>query len=233
MLISGVQKFTMLDFPEHTSAIVFTPGCNMRCGYCHNKEFVLPEELKKIANSFIDEKIIFNFLESRKGLLDGLVISGGEPTLHKDLKNFILKVREMGFKIKLDTNGAKFEVLKELVDKGLLDYVAMDIKSSFAQYTSLVGNMVDVKEIERSMNFLKENNVDYEFRTTFVEQIHSDEIIKDMLEMLKGSEKYFLQSFRPGITLDDNFCNYNAFSKEKMLELKKMFGKSIKMVDIR
>ncbi len=233
MLISGVQKFTMLDFPEHTSAIVFTPGCNMRCGYCHNREFVLPEEIKKISCSFIDEKIIFNFLKKRKGLLDGLVISGGEPTLQKDLKSFIEKVRELGFKIKLDTNGANFEVLKDLVESGLLDYVAMDVKTSLSKYNELVGSLINIKDVESSIKFLKESRVPYEFRTTLVKEVHSTEIIEDMKKLLSGSDKYFLQSFRSGNTLEEKFSSYNAFSKGKMIELKNEFSKCIKKVDIR
>ncbi len=233
MLISGVQKFTMLDFPEHTSAIVFTPGCNMRCGYCHNKEFVLPEEIKKISSSFIDEKIVFNFLEKRKGLLDGLVISGGEPTLQRDLKSFIEKVRNLGFKIKLDTNGARFEVLKDLVESGLLNYVAMDVKTSLSKYNELVGPLIKVQDIENSINFLKENRVPYEFRTTFIKEVHSTEIIEDIKKLLSGSDKYFLQSFRSANTLEEKFQCYNAFSKGEMIELKNEFAKFIKKVDIR
>lgn len=233
MLISGIQKFTLLDFPEHTSAIVFTPGCNMRCGYCHNKEFVLPSELKKISSSFIKDDIIFNFLETRKGLLDGLVISGGEPTLQKDLKKFVIKVRKMGFKIKLDTNGARFYILKMLIDEKLLDYVAMDVKTSLNKYNDLVGPFININDIKSSIDFLKKNNVPYEFRTTFIKEVHNDEIIKDMKKMLSGSDKYFLQYFRSANTLNEAFRDYNAFPKLEMNKLMNKFNKNIKKVYIR
>ncbi len=233
MLISGIQKFTMLDFPEHTSAIVFTPGCNMRCGYCHNKEFVLPEELKKISKGFISEDAVFNFLKERKGLLDGLVISGGEPTIQKDLKNFIIKVREIGFKIKLDTNGANFDVLKDLIYSNLLDYVAMDVKTSFSAYNELVGNYIDIENIKSSIEFLKKNYIEYEFRTTFLKEIHTENIIEEMKEMLNGGKRYFLQSFRPANVLDSKFVKFSPFTKEEMQNLRGEFSKSIQSVNVR
>ncbi|PIR76985.1 MAG: anaerobic ribonucleoside-triphosphate reductase activating protein, partial [Candidatus Magasanikbacteria bacterium CG10_big_fil_rev_8_21_14_0_10_38_6] len=142
MVISGVQPFTLLDFPEKTACIIFTAGCNFRCGYCHNPEFVLPEKIQQIKTSFIDEETIYSFLQKRKGLLDGVVISGGEPTMMGDLPAFIRNIKELGFLVKLDTNGNRPLVLQHLLDEGLLDYVAMDVKTSLVNYADLVGDCV-------------------------------------------------------------------------------------------
>ena len=211
MLISGVQPFTLLDYPDKVAAIIFTPGCNMRCRFCHNKEFVLPEEIKKMRPSFISEKTILNFLSTRKGKLDGLVISGGEPTIQPDLKQFIIKVREMGFLVKLDTNGNLPNVLKDLVHEKLVDYVAMDVKTTLTNYTELVGNMADPVKIKESIDFLKENLVSYEFRATMIEDIHTEQIVNEMAQLLAGAHTLYIQTFRPEVTLDP------AFKKKKSL----------------
>lgn len=234
MLISGVQKFTMLDYPEKIAAIIFTPGCNMRCGFCHNKEFVLPKEIKKIKPSFIPQKAVLNFLESRKGKLDGVVISGGEPTVQPNLKQFINKVREMGFLVKLDTNGNLPDVLKDLVNNGLLDYVAMDVKTTLANYESLVGNLVKPDNIKESINFLKKGSVPYEFRTTVIDEIHTNELIKEMAELMRGADKLYLQKFRPETTLSPEFENKKPIPDKKMQEFIEIFEKTnIKKVDLR
>jgi len=223
MLISGVQKFTMLDYPEKVAAIIFTPGCNMRCKFCHNKEFVLPKEIKKIRPSFIPEKAVLNFFESRKGKLDGIVISGGEPTLQPDLRQFIEKVRKMGFLVKLDTNGNLPDIMKELVNDGLVDYVAMDVKTTLDNYESLVGNLANPDNIKESIDFLKKGNVPYEFRTTVIDGVHTKAIIKEMAQLLNGADKLYLQKFRPETTLDPKFENKKPISDNKMREFITIF----------
>ncbi|HIP49863.1 MAG TPA: anaerobic ribonucleoside-triphosphate reductase activating protein [Candidatus Pacebacteria bacterium] len=234
MLISGVQKFTMLDYPEKIAAIIFTPGCNMRCGFCHNKEFVLPKEIKKIKPSFIPQKAVLNFLESRKGKLDGVVISGGEPTVQPNLKQFINKVREMGFLVKLDTNGNLPDVLKDLVNNGLLDYVAMDVKTTLANYESLVGNLVKPDNIKESIDFLKKGSVPYEFRTTVIDEIHTNELIKEMAELMRGADKLYLQKFRPETTLSPEFENKKPIPDKKMQDFIEMFqDANIQKVSVR
>jgi len=234
MLISGVQKFTMLDYPKKVAAIIFTPGCNMRCGFCHNKEFVLPEEIKKMRPSFIPEKAVLNFLERRKGKLDGIVISGGEPTVQPDLRQFIQKVREMGFLVKLDTNGNLPDVIKNLVNDKLVDYVAMDVKTTLDNYEGLVGKMANPQNIKENINFLKQGSVPYEFRTTVIDEIHTNEIIKEMAELMRGADKLYLQKFRPETTLDPEFENKKPLSNKKMQEYIKIFKKAdIHTVDIR
>ncbi len=205
MLISGIQPFTLLDYPDKVAAIIFTPGCNMRCRFCHNKEFVLPEEIAKIRKSFIAEKTVLNFLRSRKGKLDGVVISGGEPTVQPNLRQFITKVRAMGFLVKLDTNGNLPDVLKNLVKDKLVDYVAMDVKTTPDRYKALVGDLVHPDKVVESIAFLKKNRIPYEFRTTLIAGEHTPKVIKDMAKLLAGADTLYLQTFRPETTLDPAF----------------------------
>lgn len=234
MLISGVQKFTMLDYPEKVAAIIFTPGCNMRCRFCHNKEFVLPDEIKKLQPSFIPEKAVLNFLKSRQNKLDGVVISGGEPTVQPNLKQFIKKVREMNFLVKLDTNGNLPDVLKDLIQDGLVDYVAMDVKTTLEEYPNLVGDLVNTKNIKESINFLKKGTVLYEFRTTVIDEVHTTVMVKEMAKLLKDSDKLYIQKFRPETTLDPKFENKKPLPNKKMKEFIKIFKKAnIKTVAIR
>jgi pyruvate formate lyase activating enzyme len=234
MLISGVQPLTLLDYPDKVAAIIFTPGCNMRCRFCHNKEFVLPEEIVKIRSSFISEKTILNFLASRVGKLDGLVISGGEPTVQPDLREFITKVRDMGFLVKLDTNGNLPQTLKELVSKKLVDYVAMDVKTTLDRYNDLVGEMAQPAKIKESIEFLKEGSVPYEFRTTLIDGVHTEGIIREMANLLHGADKLYLQTFRPEVTLDSAFEKKRPIQEKEMEKFADIFRKEyIKLVEIR
>ena len=196
-MICGLQKMTLLDFPGKIACTVFLGGCNFRCPFCHNSELFLhqPEKLMEDAD-------FFAFLRSRKGLLDGVCVSGGEPTLYKDLPEFLGKIKELGFLVKLDTNGSRPDVVKELVRKQLVDYIAMDVKNSPAMYAQTVGlEKMDLTPIEESLRFLLSSNVDYELRTTLVSQLHTTASIQDMGVWL-GSlvtglkpKRLFLQSF--------------------------------------
>ncbi len=233
MLISGIQKFTLLDFPGKIACIIFTGGCNYRCKFCHNPEFVLPEELQKIASSFIPEEAVLHFLQERRGLLDGVVITGGEPTIMPDLESFIMKVRELGFAVKLDSNGNHPEVLKSLVKKGLVDYVAMDFKTSIPMYQSLVGTGSNEEKILESIRFLKEGNVPYEFRSTLISEVHTKAILEIMKETMKGADRLYLQTFRNGITLDQSFSTYHAFSHNEMEKIADIFRTVVPEVYIR
>lgn len=233
MLISGIQQYTLLDYPQKIACIIFTPGCNFRCGYCHNPEFVLPEKIIQIKDSFIPEEAFFNFLERRKNLLDGVVISGGEPTLMPNLISFIEKIKNLGFLIKLDTNGNRPEILEEVIKKNLVNYVAMDVKTSLDNYPDLVGKFVKTEHIKRSMDLLKLGIVDYEFRTTLIAEIHSEIILKKMIDLLAGAKRFFLQTFRPSTTLDPKFENYHAFSLKKIKQISELFKPHIKEVEIR
>lgn len=212
MIISGIQRFTMLDFPDRTACIVFTPGCNIRCKFCHNPEFVLPELLRKIKDSFIKPEAIFHFLEKRKGLLDGVVISGGEPTMMPDLPDFVRQIKERGFAVKLDTNGTKPEIIQTMLEQKLLDYIAMDVKASTETYSQLVGPRVDTNAIKKSIALIKESGIRYEFRTTIIKEFHTPEILEGIAELVDGASQYYLQTFRPQHTLDPSFGAYHGFT---------------------
>lgn len=196
-MICGLQKMTLLDFPGKVACTVFLGGCNFRCPFCHNSELFMgkPEKL-------MDNEEFFKFLSTRKGLLDGVCVSGGEPTLYKDLPEFMAKIKEMGFLVKLDTNGSRPEIVKQLVAEGLVDYIAMDVKNSPAMYARTVGlETMDLAPVEESLRFLIDGNVDYELRTTLVSQLHDEASILDMGVWLGGivpgkkPKKLFLQSF--------------------------------------
>ena len=196
-MICGLQKMTLLDFPGKIACTVFLGGCNFRCPFCHNSELFMGKPKK-----LMEEEAFFKFLQSRQGLLDGVCVSGGEPTLYPGLPDFLAKIKELGFLVKLDTNGSRPGVAKALVEKGLVDYIAMDVKNSPAMYAQTIGlETVDLAPIEESLRFLLDGHVDYELRTTLVSQLHSAQSIQDMGEWLtslvteKKPTKLFLQSF--------------------------------------
>ena len=214
MIIQGLQKLTLLDYPGHVACTVFTAGCNMRCPFCHNAGLVT-----HIDNSnHYNEEEFFSFLRKRKGILDGVCITGGEPLLQKDITDFIKRIKELGFAVKLDTNGSFPEKLFELIDEGLLDYVAMDIKNTPDKYGATVGvDGFDVTPILKSIEILKEGRVDYEFRTTVVEEYHADTDFSEIGKMLEGAKKYFLQQFKDsGDIIGEGLT---APDKEKMLKM--------------
>ena len=191
MQIYGLQKLTLLDFPRKNACTIFTGGCNFRCPFCHNGDLVLGN-LPEPINT--DE--LFAFLKKRSGVLDGVCITGGEPLLNPDIDSFIKEIRKLGYLIKLDTNGSNPEYLKNLVEQGLVDYVAMDIKNSKDAYPKTVGiDNFDVSPISESVEFLKNSKTDYEFRTTIVKEFHTEDDIMKIGEWLKDSKKYFLQNF--------------------------------------
>ena len=196
-MICGLQKMTLLDFPGKIACTVFLGGCNFRCPFCHNSELFMgkPEKL-------MEDEEFFKFLKSRKGLLDGVCVSGGEPTLYKNLPEFLARIKELGFLVKLDTNGSRPEVVRELVEKNLVDYIAMDVKNSPAMYAQTVGlETMDLAPVEESLRFLIGGNVPYELRTTLVSQLHTEASIQDMGQWLHSlvtgmkPKKLFLQSF--------------------------------------
>lgn len=192
MLIKGLQKLTLLDYPGKTACTIFTGSCNFRCPFCHNSELVLaPSDVESIP---IDE--VFAFLEKRRTLLDGVCITGGEPTLQSDLIEFIGKIKSFGYAIKLDTNGYEPEKLKEIIDSGMVDYIAMDIKSSPRNYARASGiEGLDFSRIERSVKLIAASGIEHEFRTTVVHPLHSKQDFIEIGRWLKGEERYFLQQF--------------------------------------
>lgn len=188
----GLQKLTLLDYPGNMACTVFTGGCNFRCPFCHNRSLVFLNE----NDSEISTSDILDYLETRSKVLDGVCITGGEPLLHKGIRTFIEKVRNLGLKVKLDTNGSNFTVLKQLIDDGLVDYVAMDIKNSPEKYQETIGLQgYDLGEIEKSKNYLLENHVEYEFRTTVVKEFHDIADFENIGKWIKGARHYYLQNF--------------------------------------
>lgn len=205
MLISALTPLTLLDFPEKTACIVFTTGCNFRCGYCHNAEFVLPEKIKQYKN-FVEENNFFAFLDKRKNLLDGVVICGGEPTIHADLPEFCAKIKAKNFLVKLDTNGSNPKMLQNLLDKKLVDFVAMDIKAPLDEYEMMSGVVISSSFIQESINIIIEKAPDYEFRTTCISWFHTSERLEKIKKSLVGAKKHVLQDCRPQNTLLPDFC---------------------------
>lgn len=188
----GLQKLTLLDYPGNMACTVFTGGCNFRCPFCHNRSLVFLNE----NDSEISTSDILDYLETRSKVLDGVCITGGEPLLHKGIRTFIEKVRSLGLKVKLDTNGSNFAALKQLIDDGLVDYVAMDIKNSPEKYQETIGLQgYDLGEIEKSKNYLLENHVEYEFRTTVVKEFHDIADFENIGKWIKGARHYYLQNF--------------------------------------
>ena len=208
MLIGGLQKTTFIDFPKKIAAIVFTLGCNFRCPYCHNPELV--KEYSKI----ISEESILEFLKTRINKLDGVVVTGGEPCLQKDLPNFLKKLKDMNFLVKLDTNGSKSEMLKLVVNEGLVDYVAMDIKAPLLKYEDVVNSSFDVAEIGKSVQFLKNSNIDYEFRTTVVDKLLQVQDFYEIGKLVEGAKKYYLQKYNYSKILDENFKDAKTFDEK-------------------
>ena len=191
MVIHGLQKLTLLDFPGHTACTVFSGACNFRCPFCHNASLVLhPDELPAMP-----ESELFAFLEKRRKLLDGVAVTGGEPTLQPDLPDFLRRIRELGYAVKLDTNGGRPEVLRLILREGLADYVAMDIKSSPENYEKAAGVSGILDAVKESAELLRHSGVPHEFRTTAVKNLHTADDFRRIGEWLSGEERYFIQSY--------------------------------------
>lgn len=229
--IGGLRKTTLIDYPGQVAATVFLTGCNFRCSFCYSSELVLPEKIKKQPK--ISEKELFDFLRKRRGLLEGIVICGGEPTCNEDLPEFIRKIKEMGFSVKLDTNGSNPEMLKKLIDEKLVDYVAMDIKAPKEKYDKITGVKVRVQNIEESIRILKEGTVDYEFRITVVPTLHSREDIIEIAKWIGPAKRFFLQNFRAEKTIDSNLEKVKPCPIEFLKELKKEISPYFEICQIR
>ena len=191
MLIKGLQKLTLLDYPTKTACTIFTGGCNFRCPFCHNASLVF--NVNDGEKHETDE--VLSFLKKRQGLLDGVCVTGGEPLLQKDIKEFLKEIKEMGYAIKLDTNGYSPEKLMEIAEEGLIDYVAMDIKNCKEKYSETAGVDIDISKIEKSVDFLIASGIDYEFRTTVVKEYHTLSDIERIAQWISGAKRYYLQNF--------------------------------------
>lgn len=213
MKIGGFQKTSLLDYPDQISAIVWTIGCNFKCPFCYNKNLVDGNV------ELIPEEEVLSFLKKRKGMLEALSISGGEPFLQKDIADFTAKVKKLGYLVKIDTNGTFPEKLEELIDNKLVDYIAMDVKAPKDKYNTLAGVKVDISNIEKSIDIIKNNASDYEFKTTFVPDLLKKEDIIKIAKWLEGSETYFLQQFKANTPLISSALEkITPYPKEYIIE---------------
>lgn len=228
MEIHGFNKTTLLDYPGHVAATVFTGGCNFRCPFCHNGDLVLNPE----SQPMVPEEEVLAHLKKRRGILEGVCITGGEPALQPDLPEFIGKIRELGCLVKLDTNGYRPQVLRQLLEEGMLDYVAMDIKASPDNYQKAAGCPgLDFSRIEESIALLKSCKIPYEFRTTVVQGLHTVQEFDAIGRLLEGSRTYYLQAFRESENVIQE--GFRAFPEQIMEEIREKAGKYIDKVELR
>ncbi|MBU1132405.1 anaerobic ribonucleoside-triphosphate reductase activating protein [Patescibacteria group bacterium] len=218
MLIGGLQKTTLIDYPDKVAATIFTIGCNFRCSFCHNPEIV------KGISRVIPVSTVLNFLKKRKNLTDAVCITGGEPTVQNDLISFVGKLKDLDYLIKIDTNGSRPEVLENLVKAKLVDYLAMDIKFPWEKYPQIIGRKVDLDSIKKSVIIIKESGLPHEFRSTVLPRLHSEDDIVAMAEQVKGADKFFLQQFRPAVKLVNmDFISENIYTKRQLQEICRKF----------
>lgn len=228
MIIAGLQKLSLVDYPGNIASVVFLQGCNFRCGYCQNPDLVSLE--KKFECS---EEYVLEFLALRKGMVDGVVISGGEPTIHKQLSAFIKKIRALKFKIKLDTNGYMPEAVEKLLRDRMLDHIAVDIKTSPGKYQMATGVKNAEENVWRTIRTVMMSTVPYEFRTTCVPGIVDADDIREIGPLVKGAGSYYLQQFRPIITLDERFRDVRPYEKAELERMAEILRGYVKNAAIR
>jgi len=227
MYIAGLQKTSLIDYPEKIACIIFTQGCNFKCGYCHNPELFEQRE------PLITKEAFFDFLKTRQNKLDGVVITGGEPTLQKNLKDFIIKIKDLGFLIKIDSNGTKPQVIEELLNEKLINYIAMDIKAPLGKYKSITNVDVDIENIKKSIELILNSNIDYEFRTTVIKSQLNYNDFEEIGNIIKGAKKYYLQKFIPSKILDESLMKEKTYSNEEFEKVKRILSKYIQKIEIR
>lgn len=227
--IKGLQKTSLVDYPGKIVCTIFLAGCNFRCPYCQNPDLIdNPDKLPAIK-----EEEIIDFLEKKRKWLDGICISGGEPTLHDGLVDFIKKVKKENFLVKIDTNGTNPKMIKELIDNKLINFISMDIKASLDKYSDIANVEVNKEDIQKSVELIMNGDINYEFRSTILPKLHSGEDIKKMGEWLKGSKKFVLQQFRPKICLDKKYEDEKAFTREEMEKFRKLLEPYFDEVELR
>lgn len=228
MKIMGMQKSTLLDYPGKIACTVFTGGCNFLCPFCHNAELICPAA----EEQGVSRSSLMAFLKKRRGILDGVCISGGEPVIHSGLEELVREIKDLGYLVKLDTNGSFPQKLKEFVKEGLLDYVAMDIKNSKTKYARTAGlKYFDTEPVEESVRFLMKGSLPFEFRTTVVRQLHTKEDMSEIGEWISGDEPYFLQAFEASDRVP--VSGLSAYSKEEMEELADVLREKVPNVELR
>ena len=228
MIIHGLQKMTLVDYPGKVAAILFTGSCNFRCPFCQNASLVLHPD----SEPAISDEEVFSYLRKRRGMLGGVVITGGEPTIHPDLLDYIARIKDLGYAVKLDTNGYRPDVLRKAVDGGYADYVAMDVKNSLSRYAETAGvPHLFTSLIEESISFLLEGHVPYEFRTTVVKELHSDECFEEIGKICSGALSYFLQTYSDrGDIINPVFTSTSSEDMERYI---KILRKTIENVSLR
>lgn len=240
--IGGLQKTSLLDFPDKVSAIVFAQGCNFNCGFCHNPALLkinalsplpLRERGRGEGAEYISTDSFFSFLETRRGKLDGVVITGGEPCLQPDLKAFIQKIKEAGFLVKLDTNGSFPDILEDLLNENLLDYTAMDIKAPLGKYETVINARINTDKIKKSIDLIMTAGIDYEFRTTFMPYYHTIDDFEKIGALIKGARKYYLQKFEARTEINNPALkdkkNYSDADIQKIINILKNYVNNVSL----
>lgn len=225
MKISGFDKLTLLNYPDKVACTIFTSGCNLRCPFCHNSGLV--------TNNYneISFDSIYEYLKKRIGILDGVCITGGEPLIHADIKDYIKKIKDLGYLVKIDTNGCNPKLLKELIDLKLVDYIAMDIKNIYSKYDITSGVKVNIDNIKKSISIIENSGIDYEFRTTIVKEFHSTQDIKEILSYISSNSNYYIQNFKNSNDVFNR--NLSSFSENELVEMKnKINNKNIYFRDL-
>jgi len=230
MNLGGYQKLTLIDYPGVIATTVFTVGCSFRCPFCHNPELVLG---KKVSGGKVLEDEFLKFLKSRKGKIEGVCITGGEPTIQKDIVEFIQKIKKIGFKIKLDTNGTRPDVLKKLLDLKLLNFVAMDIKNQPRKYNVTTGTRGDIQRIKLSVDLIMNSKLPYEFRTTVVPGLHVPKDFEIIAKWIQGAESYYLQEYREQVILNPKLKKKTKGKKIDLEKIKKKIEKNFNKMGIR
>ncbi len=233
-MIGALQKFSLIDYPGRVCAIVFTLGCNFRCPYCHNPELVVPEDYPK----GLTESDVLDFLEKRRGKLDAISITGGEPTLHEILPEFIERVKALGYAVKLDTNGSRPERIEALIRRNLVDYIAMDVKAPMAKYASVSGVLVDLDAIFQSIRIIRDSGIDYEFRTTVLKEfVDADDLVEIAHEITNKAvspiKRFVVQNFVPNKSLNPSFGARMAYSGEELEDMRARLKQILPVVAIR
>ncbi len=228
MIFGGFQKFTLIDYPGKIACMVYTIGCNFRCPYCHN-----PELVDETVEKTFSEKDVFDFLDKRKNVLDGVVITGGEPTMHEGLLDFMKKVKDRGFLVKLDSNGTRPDVLKRAIESGLVDYIAMDIKAPLEKYSKIVARPVDAEAIEKSIRLIMSSSVAYEFRTTVIKALLSPKDLQEIGKTIYGAKQYYLQKFVPTKLLNPQFRKKTTYSDYEFRKFQTLLSEYVDYCGIR
>lgn len=229
MKIGGLQKVSLIDYPGRISAVLFTQGCNFRCPYCHNPELVDPD----LRDETISEEEILTFLDRRRERLEAVTFSGGEPTLQPDLLSFAGQIREYGYLIKVDTNGSRPDVLEKLIGKGLVDYLAIDIKGPLDEYRRIVNSDIDTEKIRRSIEMIMASGVDYEFRTTVVKSLLKAGDISRIVALVRTARRFVLQGFVPSKVLDARLLEEAPFTRDELERIRQDVEKELSCVLIR